>query len=111
MGKSLTFRDAVYEAQEILRRHRCNDPLCDTHLWKVKHELDMARLRVRQLERTMDSHGIKPPQMRLASTNDILSAAKKDHPRLLTNLHLGGSAQDLYRWSYKKEIAEMETVL
>ncbi|XP_006569535.1 glutamate receptor ionotropic, NMDA 2B isoform X2 [Apis mellifera] len=62
MGKSLTFRGAVYEAQDILRYHRCRDPICDTHLWKVKHELDMARIRIRQLEKDLEAHGIKPPQ-------------------------------------------------
>lgn len=60
MGKSLTFRGAVYEAQDILRNHRCRDPICDTHLWKVRHELDMARIRIRQLEKELESHGIKP---------------------------------------------------
>ncbi|XP_029052428.1 glutamate ionotropic receptor NMDA type subunit 2 isoform X2 [Osmia lignaria lignaria] len=60
MGKSLTFRGAVYEAQDILRYHRCRDPICDTHLWKVKHELDMARIRIRQLEKDLEAHGIKP---------------------------------------------------
>ncbi|XP_054012275.1 glutamate receptor ionotropic, NMDA 2B isoform X1 [Hylaeus anthracinus] len=62
MGKSLTFRGAVYEAQDILRYHRCRDPICDTHLWKVKHELDMARIRIRQLEKDLEAHGIKPTQ-------------------------------------------------
>lgn len=64
VGKSLTFRGAVFEAQEILKNHRCSDPICDTHLWKVKHELDMARLRIQQLEKSMDRHGIKPPQIK-----------------------------------------------
>lgn len=64
MGKSLTFRGAVFEATEILKKHRCTDPICDTHLWKVKHELDMSRLRCRQLEKTLDRHGIKPPQIK-----------------------------------------------
>ncbi|XP_076225138.1 glutamate ionotropic receptor NMDA type subunit 2 isoform X2 [Nomia melanderi] len=62
MGKSLTFRGAVFEAQDILRFHRCRDPICDTHLWKVKHELDMARIRIRQLEKDLEAHGIKPRQ-------------------------------------------------
>nr|XP_033340266.1 glutamate receptor ionotropic, NMDA 2B isoform X2 [Megalopta genalis] len=62
MGKSLTFRGAVFEAQDILRYHRCRDPICDTHLWKVKHELDMARIRIRQLEKDLEAHGIKPRQ-------------------------------------------------
>lgn len=60
MGKSLTFRGAVYEAQDILRNHRCKDPICDTHLWKVKRELDVALLRIKQLEKEMEMHGIKP---------------------------------------------------
>ncbi|XP_058827198.1 glutamate receptor ionotropic, NMDA 2B [Topomyia yanbarensis] len=116
MGKSLTFRGAVFEATELLRHHRCNDPICDTHLWKVKHELDMTRLRNSQLEKALDSHGIKPPQIRIASTNDIISAGRRERyqqqrPNILGNLSLGGSAQDLYRWTYKTEIAEMETVL
>ncbi|XP_039500788.1 glutamate receptor ionotropic, NMDA 2B isoform X1 [Drosophila santomea] len=112
MGKSLTFRGAVFEATEILKKHRCNDPICDTHLWKVKHELDMSRLRVRQLEKVMDKHGIKAPQLRLASSSDLLNHHHlKERPPLLGNLSLAASAQDLYRWSYKTEIAEMETVL
>ncbi|XP_018784147.1 PREDICTED: glutamate receptor ionotropic, NMDA 2B isoform X2 [Bactrocera latifrons] len=111
MGKALTFRGAVFEATEILKKHRCNDPICDTHLWKVKHELDMSRLRVRQLEKALDQHGIKPPQLRLTSSTDMLNHHHlKERPPLLGNLSLAASAQDLYR-SYKTEIAEMETVL
>ncbi|KAK0082487.1 hypothetical protein PV325_010302 [Microctonus aethiopoides] len=64
MGKSLTFRGAVFEAQDIIRQHRCRDPICDTHLWKAKHELDMARIRIRQLEKDLEVHGIKPSQAR-----------------------------------------------
>ncbi|XP_046474039.1 glutamate receptor ionotropic, NMDA 2B isoform X1 [Neodiprion pinetum] len=68
MGKSLTFRGAVYEAQDILRYHRCRDPICDTRTWKVKHELDMARMRIRQLEKDLESHGIKPSQIKSKPT-------------------------------------------
>lgn len=64
LGKSLTFRGAVYEAQEILKNHRCTDPICDTHLWKVRHELDMAKLRVRQLEKELDANGIKAKNLK-----------------------------------------------
>ncbi|XP_045112857.1 glutamate receptor ionotropic, NMDA 2B-like isoform X3 [Portunus trituberculatus] len=60
MGKSLSLRGAVQEAQDVLRTHRCQDPLCDTHLWRVKHELDMARLRIHHLERQMVTHGLRP---------------------------------------------------
>ncbi|XP_012283950.2 glutamate receptor ionotropic, NMDA 2B [Orussus abietinus] len=74
MGKSLTFRGAVYEAQDILRHHRCRDPICDTHLWKVKHELDMARIRIRQLEKDLEAHGIKPaqPKTEIAERETVL---------------------------------------
>lgn len=101
MGKSLTFRGAVFEATEILKQHKCKDSICDTHLWKVKHELDMARLRIRQLEKTMDQHGIKPPHVRIVSTSDLIEATHRHHlhhRQLLNNLSLGGSAQDLNRW-------------
>lgn len=54
----------MFEAQEILKNHRCTDPICDTHLWKVRHELDMAKLRIQQLEKSMDRHGIKPPHIK-----------------------------------------------
>lgn len=40
---------------------RCRDPICDTHLWKVKHDLDMARLRIKELEKNLEAHGLKPP--------------------------------------------------
>ncbi|XP_071522705.1 glutamate receptor ionotropic, NMDA 2B-like [Panulirus ornatus] len=75
MGKSLTFRGAVFEAQNKLRRHRCRDPLCDTHIWKVKHELDMARVKIKQLEKELESHGVKPS--RKFATSNILTSCWK----------------------------------
>ncbi|XP_077297694.1 glutamate ionotropic receptor NMDA type subunit 2 isoform X2 [Arctopsyche grandis] len=114
MGKSLTFRGAVYEATDIIRQHRCRDPICDTRLWKAKHELDMARLRIRQLLKEMEAHGVKPPHRRLASASELFRAGTRDMTRsqlLSTTDYLGGSARDLYRWPNRTEIAEMETVL
>lgn len=40
-----------------------------------------------------------------------LISDRNEKPNLYGNLSIGGSAQDLYRWTYKTEIAEMETVL
>ena len=60
MGKSLTFRGTVYEASELLKTHKCKDPICDTHLWKVKHELDLARMKMKKLEAELRSRGINP---------------------------------------------------
>ncbi|XP_043223940.1 glutamate receptor ionotropic, NMDA 2B-like isoform X2 [Amphibalanus amphitrite] len=67
MGKSLTFRGAVYEAQDIIKYHRCRDPICDTHLLKVKRELDVARLRIRELEHQLGDPGLAPSARFLAS--------------------------------------------
>lgn len=60
MGKSLTFRGAVYEASELMKNHRCNDPICDTNLWKVRHELDMAQLKLKNLQTELIAKGITP---------------------------------------------------
>lgn len=32
------------------KKERCSDPMCDSHLWKIRHELDMARLKMKSLE-------------------------------------------------------------
>ncbi|CAH1283217.1 unnamed protein product [Diabrotica balteata] len=104
MGKSLTFRGAVYEAQDILRNHRCKDPICDTHLWKVKRELDVAQLRIKQLEKEMETHGIKPPP----PCKRVIVSGEQARARL-RSLNPAGSDVDLF--GPRTEIAEMETVL
>jgi ionotropic glutamate receptor NMDA 2B len=60
MGKSLTFRGTVNEASQLMKTHRCKDPICDTHLWKVKHELDLAKVKMRTLEDEIRKRGIAP---------------------------------------------------
>ena len=44
-----------------MRTHRCKDPICDTHLWKVRHELDMAKMKMKRLESELEAKGIQPP--------------------------------------------------
>ncbi|XP_070168093.1 glutamate receptor ionotropic, NMDA 2B isoform X4 [Polyergus mexicanus] len=116
VGKSLTFRGAVYEAQDILRHHRCKDPICDTHLWKVKHELDMAKIRIRQLEKDLEAHGIKPTQTK------YIDAVEVARPRDMSRNHVVSTEYserflptEIYRIpdddTTRTEIAEMETVL
>ncbi|CAL1526333.1 unnamed protein product [Lymnaea stagnalis] len=51
MGQSLTFEQSVIEAIDYHKHHKCKDPLCETQLWKVKHELDIALLKISQLRR------------------------------------------------------------
>ena len=58
MGKSISMHEVVQEAREQYNSGRCDDPICDTDLWRVKHELDMAKLRIVDLEIQMESHGI-----------------------------------------------------
>ena len=50
MGKSLTFEQSVFEAIDVQRKHKCKDPICEMHLWKAKHELDMALLKIKRLQ-------------------------------------------------------------
>ena len=51
MGQSLTFERSVMEAIDYHRTHKCKDPLCETQLWKAKHELDLALLKISQLRK------------------------------------------------------------
>ncbi|XP_076334851.1 glutamate receptor ionotropic, NMDA 2B-like isoform X2 [Tachypleus tridentatus] len=101
MGKSLSFRGAVYEAQDMLKRHRCKDPICDTQLWKARHELDMARLKLKQLQKELylKTSPVDPREPRdftknYSSTNE----SQTPHSRL-------------YYRPMRKEIAEYETVI
>ncbi|XP_066141506.1 glutamate receptor ionotropic, NMDA 2B isoform X2 [Euwallacea fornicatus] len=106
MGKSLTFRGAVFEAQDIIKNHRCRDPICDTHLWKVKRELDVAQMRVKQLEKEMEVHGIKPPPCKR-----VVVSGERAKARLRSlERSEAGSCADL-NGPTPTEIAEMETVL
>jgi ionotropic glutamate receptor NMDA 2B len=54
MGQSLTFEQSVMEAIDLHKHHKCKDPLCETQLWKVKHELDIALLRINHLKRQIE---------------------------------------------------------
>ncbi|KAK6170533.1 hypothetical protein SNE40_018907 [Patella caerulea] len=50
MGKSLNFEQSVMEAIDLHKRHKCKDPICETQLWKVRHELDLALLKISNLQ-------------------------------------------------------------
>ena len=55
MGKSLTFEQSVREALDLQRNFKCKNPICETHIWKVKHELDLALLKIDRLEKQLRS--------------------------------------------------------
>ncbi|XP_047492085.1 glutamate receptor ionotropic, NMDA 2B-like [Penaeus chinensis] len=120
MGKSLSFPGAVFESQDVLRAHRCQDPLCDTHLWKVKHELDMARLRIQHLENQLVDHGLRPPHKKELSTASAPADFRR--PRDMTRNHvannepirgplLAAASSSAGRRYRRLEVAELETVL
>nr|XP_053627489.1 glutamate receptor ionotropic, NMDA 2B-like [Cherax quadricarinatus] len=115
MGKSLSFRGAVLEAQDVLRTHRCQDPLCDTHLWKVKHELDMARLRIHHLEKQLVTHGLRPPKKETSTAPapaDYMKPRDMTRNHISTNEPIRGPLLAARGWRYRKrEVAEIETVL
>ncbi|XP_044019132.1 glutamate receptor ionotropic, NMDA 2B isoform X3 [Aphidius gifuensis] len=66
MGQSLTFRGAGYKTEDAISQETC-DSVCDTHLWKVKQELYMAQIRIRQLEKDFEAHGLQPSQSRITT--------------------------------------------
>jgi hypothetical protein len=53
MGKSLTFRDPVFETQDRLKSHRCRDAICRLHFQRLNLQLDVTRKRIRQLEKQL----------------------------------------------------------
>lgn len=53
MGKSLTFEQSVMEAIAFHKTHKCKDARCETQLWKVRHELDLALLKIDRLQETL----------------------------------------------------------
>ena len=68
IGTSLTFRGTVYEASELLRNHKCKDPICDTNLWKVRHELDMAKIKMKNLEAELIAKGLNLEDLQTLSS-------------------------------------------
>ncbi|XP_033739104.1 glutamate receptor ionotropic, NMDA 2A-like [Pecten maximus] len=61
MGKSLTFEQSVMEALDYTKKHRCKDPICETQIWKVKHQLDIALLKIDKLNKDMKAKNGKTP--------------------------------------------------
>ena len=58
MGKSLTLRGTVDEARQLLReRPLCKNSSCDAHLWRTRHELDIAKIKLKALEDEIRKRG------------------------------------------------------
>ncbi|CAL1534217.1 unnamed protein product, partial [Lymnaea stagnalis] len=50
MGKSLQFKDYVDEAMSAYSKTRCKNPVCEIQIWKLRHQLDMALLKIDHLQ-------------------------------------------------------------
>ncbi|ESP03117.1 hypothetical protein LOTGIDRAFT_137890 [Lottia gigantea] len=53
MGRSLNFEQSVMEAIDLHKKHKCKDPICETQLWKVRHELDLALIKINKLQKQL----------------------------------------------------------
>ncbi|XP_022236486.1 uncharacterized protein LOC111084009, partial [Limulus polyphemus] len=109
MGKSISFPGAVFEAQDMMKEHRCHDPVCDTQLWKVRHELDMTRLKLRQLEKQLNlrsspSEHVTQRDVSRSHISSTETRLKNPSPRS----YYGRFYHDKLR---NTEITEIETVL
>nr|KAG5701233.1 hypothetical protein BaRGS_008609 [Batillaria attramentaria] len=50
LSKSLTVEDTVRGTMSLSRRKRCRDEICDTQIWRLRHELDLALLKIENLQ-------------------------------------------------------------
>ena len=70
MGKSLTFSAAVFETQDLLKTHRCKDPVCRLRHRRLNLQLESLRFRIRQLEDWLSE----------ADTNKYVQLQQIDYP-------------------------------
>ncbi|XP_060599941.1 glutamate receptor ionotropic, NMDA 2B-like isoform X2 [Ruditapes philippinarum] len=73
MGKSLTFEQSVFEAIDIQRKHKCKDPICEMNIWKARHQLDIALLKIKNMQKEIDQ-ACKPSGSEV-ETNAVVSSS------------------------------------
>lgn len=59
MGKSLTFRGAVFEAQDFLKFRRCKDAVCDSQYQLLRNQLMSTYSKMKQLEKELELRKLK----------------------------------------------------
>ncbi|XP_055875497.1 glutamate receptor ionotropic, NMDA 2B-like [Biomphalaria glabrata] len=69
MGRSLQFKDYVEEAMNTFGKSRCKDPTCETQMWKLRHQLDMALLKIDHLQNQLGDLGVEYLAILPASTH------------------------------------------
>ncbi|RUS77708.1 hypothetical protein EGW08_014544, partial [Elysia chlorotica] len=94
MGKSLQLKQCVDEAISKYTKNRCKDPVCETQIWKLRHQLDMALLKIENLSNFMS--GPRRPQLQIKpsasqESYDQMSETRDKRPngtrRMLTCSH------------------------
>lgn len=113
MGKSLTFEQSVREALEQSKRHRCKDPLCETSLWKARHELDLALLKIEKLHLQLTSCGITPEPGAVwkLQTDYKYQGGGRETKKAIKFKDENGKDESPMKKGYKSELLEPVTVL
>ncbi|XP_056020166.1 glutamate receptor ionotropic, NMDA 2B-like isoform X2 [Ostrea edulis] len=82
MGKSLTFEQTIMEAIDLKKKHKCKNPMCETQLWKVRHELDLALLKIekltRELRRERNLNALPSSRIETSDSSEPLPIGWKD---------------------------------
>ncbi|PAA82140.1 hypothetical protein BOX15_Mlig034011g2, partial [Macrostomum lignano] len=50
MGQLLSFEQSVNQTVDLIKHHKCQNPICETQLWKLRHELDTTKRKLQRLE-------------------------------------------------------------
>lgn len=53
MGQSLHFEDMVRETLEMQKIFKCKNTVCETQIWKLRHQLDLAKFKVERLRKDL----------------------------------------------------------
>ncbi|KAL4240267.1 Glutamate receptor ionotropic [Mactra antiquata] len=111
MGKSLTFEQSVLNAIEYQRSHKCKNPICETQLWKVRHELDLALIKLQNMREELarteptDFSEYTKDTVDLTTTEDPFKAieANGTHNSAAQSVHTIESLYDTPKQLYNKD--------
>ncbi|KAK3713095.1 hypothetical protein RRG08_036708 [Elysia crispata] len=77
MGKSLQLKECVDEAISKYTKNRCKDPVCETQIWKLRHQLDMALLKIENLSNIMSGNRRGQLQIKSSASQDSYDEARE----------------------------------
>ncbi|XP_074093587.1 glutamate ionotropic receptor NMDA type subunit 2 isoform X2 [Cotesia typhae] len=112
LSKSLDFQGAVLDTKSNLT---CQCQSSTHDLWRVQYELNLAKTRIKQLERRLEAYGIESNQNKCLETLSFFKTSN-----IVRNIIASTQYADKYLTnevykvldeSFRTEIAEIETVL